>query len=761
MSRTTFFRCWKAGVVAVAVALLIAAAATRPPAETRTALVLGALVFIATFLRIDAGDASVGFEAAIVFGAILVFHSPAVALMAVFVGAGAHATYDAASRKKWELEPFYNAAQLALAYAIVGLLYSIAVAADAKPAAKMAGTTLLLAGYVGIHLLFLSVRRYAEGETAPLDLRRVLFVQAKTLLLMTPVVAIEVMLYPEWGIAGFAIAFLPVLVVAYSMRNEAESAQQNAELLRRNRELAILTESSTQILSAETDHETLRRLMSLLSKLARMKACAVVTWDPNPDIPLKVHRFGECLPTDQDIHRWVESAGFAQSAPSRAFVFQSDMRKFPLSTGRAIQVLIGIQTPEVIYGILIFETEDLSILKAGSLNLLTLLVNQTALSLQDQLLRREMHEKTVQLESHAATMSTILDTSNSLIGQFDVDAALTRIAQAIRKALGFEIVVFAIRDPRADDYVRRAHAGLDDVWEDVRRKRVSRDEIAAFFNPEFHVSNSYFVSHTALRKSEHDFFVRPEDADDGFLKPDECHENDLLLVPLMSPGADGEEMIGFLSVRDPHDRRIPSIEKVQTLEVFATQAVTALQSARQYEEIKRLTFIDALTPAYNHRFFQEALTKEIYRHSRTGRDLALAMLDIDNFKRVNDTFGHPVGDDILKGLVEELMAKARDSDVVARYGGEEFALIFPETPAASARDAANRLRELIERRVFALPQFGKTLHITVSIGVAVYPRDGATGADLIARADAALYFAKKSGKNRVAVAGELMGAEAM
>ena len=761
MSRTTFFRCWKAGVVAVAVVLLIAAAATRPPGETRTALILGALVFVATFLRIDAGDASVGFEAAIVFGAILVFHSPAVALMAVFVGAGAHAAYDAAARKSWKFEPFYNAAQLALAYGIVGLLYSIAVAPDAKPSAKMAGTTLLLAGYVGIHLVFVSVRRYAEGETAPLDLRRVLFVQAKTLLLMTPVVAIEVMLFAEWGIAGFAIAFLPVLVVAYAMRNEAEAAQQNAELLRRNRELAILTESSTQILSAETDHETLRRLMSLLSKLARMKACAVVTWEPSPDIPLTIYRFGECLPTDQDIHRWVEAAGFTQSAPSRAFVFQSDMRKFPLSGGQAIQVLIGIQTPEVIYGILIFETEDLSILKAGSLNLLTLLVNQTALSLQDQLLRREMREKTVQLENHAATMATILDVSNSLIGQFDVDAALTRIAQAIRRALGFERVVFAVRDPRVDDYVRRAQAGLDDVWEDVRRKRVSREEIAAFFNPEFRVSNSYFVSHTALRKSEHDFFVRPEDAEEGFLKADEWHENDLLLVPLTSPGAGGEEMIGFLSVRDPHDRRIPSIEKVQTLEVFATQAVTALQSARQYEEIKRLTFIDALTPAYNHRFFQEALTKEIHRHARSGRDLALAMLDIDNFKRVNDTYGHPVGDDILKGLVEELMAKARDSDVVARYGGEEFALIFPETNPTAAREAANRLRTLIERRVFALPQFGKTLHITVSIGVAVYPRDGQTGAELIARADAALYFAKKSGKNRVAVAGELMGAEAM
>lgn len=753
MPRPPLFRSWKIGVVAVAAAVLVYSLIVQPRPGWLATLLFAVLVLIASFLRIEAGDASVGFEAAIAFGALIVFHSPAVAFAAVLLGGVAFALI----RRTRAIDPFYNAAQLALSYGVVGLLYTLAVARDANAAAKMSGFVLLLVGYVAAQLVFVSVRRYFEEHSAPLDIRRILVVQGKLLLLVTPIVAIEVMLYARWGVTGFAIAFLPVLVVAYAMRNEAESSQQNIELLRRNRELAILTESSTQILSAETDHETLRRLMSLVSKLAKMKACAVVTWESSPDAAGTVYRFGECEPTDQEILRWVDAAGFTQSAPSRAFVFQSDMRKFPLSSGHAIQVLIGIQTPEVIYGILIFETEDLSILKAGSLNLLTLLVNQTALSLQDQLLRREMREKTVQLESHAATMTTILDVSNSLIGQFDIDAALTRVAQAIRKALGFEVVVFALYDARRDEFVRRAHAGLDDVWDEVRKKHVSSAEIHAFFNPEFRVSNSFFVSHSALRQSEHDFFVHPEDADDGFLKPDEWNQNDMLFVPLMT----GEQTVGYLSVRDPHDRRIPSVDKVKTLEIFATQAVTALQSARQYEEIKRLTFIDALTPAYNHRFFQEALSKELHRHSRTKHELALAMLDIDNFKRVNDTFGHPVGDEILKGIVEELMRNARDSDVVARYGGEEFAIIFPDTPAQSARDAANRMRELIEGREFPLPQLDRTLRITVSIGVAVYPHDGTNSAELISRADAELYFAKKNGKNQVAMADDVLSEEAM
>jgi diguanylate cyclase (GGDEF)-like protein len=343
----------------------------------------------------------------------------------------------------------------------------------------------------------------------------------------------------------------------------------------------------------------------------------------------------------------------------------------------------------------------------------------------------------------------ILDVSNGLIGSFDVDELLTRIAQAVRASLGFECVVFALYDPKADHFVRRAHAGLDEVWEEMRQKPVSPAEIAQFFDPEFRVLNSYFVSHTALRQSEHGVFVR---RDEPLPRAEEWHENDLLIVPLRS----GEELIGYLSVRDPDDHRVPTPEKVQTLEIFAVQAVAALQSARQVEEIKRLTIIDDLTAAFNHRHFQDALEKEIHRHERTGHDFALAMLDVDNFKRINDTFGHPVGDDMLKGIVAELMANARDTDIVSRYGGEEFGIIFPDTPLESARDAATRMLELVARREFNLPQIGRALRVTVSIGVAVYPHDGVTATDLVARADQALYFAKKSGKNQVAMAGDVL-----
>lgn len=725
MSRSVWFRVYALATIGVAAAASVWSVRGQ---DWESLVFFALLIAVAIYLRVDDDPSAAGFEAAVVFAAIPLLHDPAVAFFSVFLGAAIALASPA------------RAAQLALSYGVVAVLYCSAVAASAPMMARVSGYVLLLVGYLAVNLAFRAARR--------LEIRENLLAQVKMLVLITPIVAVEVTSYRALGLVGFAIGFLPVLVLAYALRNASDAARQNADLVRRNRELSILTESASQILSAEGDEETLRRMMTLLGRLARLKACAAVTWGTTTDAAARVYRFGGCLPSDQDVLRWVESAGFAQSAPSQAFVFRNEQRRFPLSEGNALQVLIGIQTPEVIYGVLIYETEEPSILSSGSLNLLTLLVSQTALSLQDQLLRREMSEKNAQLVAEASTKSMILEVANGLIGSFDVDALLTRIAQAVRASLGFECVVFALHDPKRDEFVRRAHAGLDDVWEEMRQKPVSPAEIGRFFDPEFRVLNSYFVSHTALQQSEHGVFVR---RDEPLPRAEEWHENDLLMVPLKS----GEQLIGYLSVRDPDDRRVPTLEKVQTLEIFAVQAVAALQSARQVEEIRRLTIVDDLTSAFNHRHFQDALEKEIHRHERTGHDFAVAMLDIDNFKRINDTFGHPVGDDMLRGIVAELMLNARDTDIVSRYGGEEFAIIFPDTPLASARDAATRMLELVARREFNIPQIGRALRVTVSVGVAVYPHDGLTATDLVARADSALYFAKKNGKNQVAMAGDV------
>jgi len=733
-------------IAAVAVSL-VWVSGNRPVSLVVDAVIIGALVALVRYLAPDPVEGGIGFESAIVLGAIITFHDPAVALISVALGAGFHAFLEGFRDRDRTLPAGIEAVQLVLSYSIVALLYTEAVDRSARAGAKISGFVLLLIGCSVVELVLSQLRRLIEGEPMPIDLRRMIRERGKLLLAITPVVAAEVLLYSTRGLIGFVVGAVPSVLLAVAIRRQLEEERRNGDLLSRNRELSILTENSTEILVALDDEETFRRLAGMLAKLASMKACAIVSWS-RPGEPAGVYRFGECLPSDQEIFRWVESAGLTHSAPSRAFVFQDEQRRFPLSSGPAVQILIGIQTAEVIYGVMMLESTDSTILKSDRLNLLTLLVNQTAVALQDQLLRHEMQEKTRTLEAHAETTEVILDLATGLIGTFDLDGALTRIAQAIRTSLGFESVLVALLDPKRDEFVRCAQAGLDDVWGELRKNKLSSQSITSLLQQQFRISRSYYVPAGAVQMSERDFVMKP----DQIARPDEWHENDQLIVPLMR----GDDIIGYLSVRGPRDRRVPTEETVRTLEIFGVQAVMAEQSVRQYQQIERLTFIDALTPAFNHRYFQDALAKEIHRHGRSGNEFVLAMVDIDNFKRINDSFGHPIGDEVLKGLVDEFLTNGRDSDTVARYGGEEFAIIFPDTPSQFARDAANRLRELVERRHFDVPQLGRTLRITVSVGAAVYPLDGLTSADLIARADAALYLAKKNGKNRVATAADLL-----
>jgi diguanylate cyclase (GGDEF)-like protein len=176
-----------------------------------------------------------------------------------------------------------------------------------------------------------------------------------------------------------------------------------------------------------------------------------------------------------------------------------------------------------------------------------------------------------------------------------------------------------------------------------------------------------------------------------------------------------------------------------------------IQNAVELERARHMAKLDSMTGLYNHGFFHDRLEEEIRRSQRYGRPLTLLMLDIDHFKVFNDTYGHSVGDVILKNLSKLLRVAARMEDIVARYGGEEFAVILPETGPEGAMLFADRLRKLLESKMHERAGLPPGIRITVSVGVAGWSGDG-TPEDLIDAADRALYRAKKEGRNRVCVA---------
>ena len=215
----------------------------------------------------------------------------------------------------------------------------------------------------------------------------------------------------------------------------------------------------------------------------------------------------------------------------------------------------------------------------------------------------------------------------------------------------------------------------------------------------------------------------------------------VIAVPLYFEGG----LIGIFGMLSKQKEFLDS-RQISLVEVMCNQAATSIANAKMHAEIERMATTDGLTGLYNHRVFQQKLTEELKRSERHETPLSLLLTDIDFFKKVNDTYGHPVGDLVLKGVSKVLLHEIRDIDIAARYGGEEFVVILPGTDSAGAKNSAERLRKAIMAETFSSD--GRTLKVTTSIGIATVPADARTKEELIEKTDQALYHAKHNGRNR-------------
>ncbi len=177
------------------------------------------------------------------------------------------------------------------------------------------------------------------------------------------------------------------------------------------------------------------------------------------------------------------------------------------------------------------------------------------------------------------------------------------------------------------------------------------------------------------------------------------------------------------------------------------RALTKLAKKSVY--YKKLSQTDELTGLFNLRSFKSVLEENLKEHKKLGKGLSLMMADIDDFKRVNDTFGHLSGDKVLSDIASILSKSVRGCDFLARYGGEEFAVVLPETGKRAALKVGQRILEEIENFRFKSKDEEAIGLITITVGLATFPRDGQTGQSLLESADKALYKGKEMGKNRI------------
>jgi diguanylate cyclase (GGDEF)-like protein len=193
-------------------------------------------------------------------------------------------------------------------------------------------------------------------------------------------------------------------------------------------------------------------------------------------------------------------------------------------------------------------------------------------------------------------------------------------------------------------------------------------------------------------------------------------------------------------------------EQVETAAVLANQVVVALENARLHRLVEQQALVDSLTGLANRRSIEDTLRSELVRAARFSDEVCVVFADLDFFKRVNDRYGHPAGDEVLKAFANALRATVRESDVAGRWGGEEFALVLTGTDSVGGARFAERARAAIEATIVQMPD-GEALSVTASFGVASYPEAREFG-ELLAAADSALYEAKRAGRNRVVVAPE-------
>jgi diguanylate cyclase (GGDEF)-like protein len=202
----------------------------------------------------------------------------------------------------------------------------------------------------------------------------------------------------------------------------------------------------------------------------------------------------------------------------------------------------------------------------------------------------------------------------------------------------------------------------------------------------------------------------------------------------------GERVVGVMTVAQPQ-RAAFSQANLRVLRLLGDQAAIAIENARLHNLVARQARTDVLTDLPNRRALDERLEEEIQRASRYRHSLSLLMIDLNNFKKVNDTFGHPVGDRVLVKVSQCLRQAVREVDFISRYGGDEFVIVLPETDEITSRKLAQRLAQSISECPLDLPE-GPPVGIALGFGIAVFPSDGLNGEDLIAAADRALYGSK-------------------
>jgi diguanylate cyclase (GGDEF)-like protein len=364
-------------------------------------------------------------------------------------------------------------------------------------------------------------------------------------------------------------------------------------------------------------------------------------------------------------------------------------------------------------GILDCQSDKLNRFDEETIELLTLFSTQASLALENARLYTLERQRARQLQA----INMIAQQSTAVM---DLEDLLSRACSVIQQTFQISHVSLCLRED--DDVVIRAHHGtLTPCFGASGRFPASQppwsDVIAA---------NGTVI--------ERDLNAKP----DSVRLFKECESR--MSIPLISFG----QTHGVLTLHSSRKNAFHENE-LQPLESVADICANSIQNAHYVQRVKQLAYLDGLTGIFNRRFFELRIMEEIERARRYGTGMAVIMADIDQFKSLNDEFGHLLGDEVLRQVSSLFHQQVRKIDVVCRYGGEEFGILLTQTNEPQALAIAEKLRKLVAEWQFP----GVPRAVTISAGVASFPAHGKTRDEMVRAADSGLYAAKQAGRNRV------------
>ncbi|HXI79310.1 MAG TPA: diguanylate cyclase [Verrucomicrobiae bacterium] len=492
------------------------------------------------------------------------------------------------------------------------------------------------------------------------------------------------------------------------------------------RQLEVLQAASARLSRAEGSHAVGRAIVEETGRIIEYHNARVYVIEP-PDLLVPIAfegRVGAYEAVDFDLLRTRFGVGFTgwvgqHGEPILVPDANADPRGATIPGTDDVDesmLVVPMRYDDVVIGVITLSKLGLDQFGEHDLRLLSILADQAATAL-------ESARNLARSRDLAGELRLLLDVSSELAASLDSRQVANVLAGHLATVMGVDECAISRWDR---DGERVASLGYYPA--------VPADELEPFFDVRLYPRTlQALVDQVTITIDIEDPEADPAEVR---LLAAAGHQS-LVMLPLIAKG----QSIGLVELMSGAAIDM-NAERLSLVRTIANEASIALENARLYEEARDLADRDPLTGFFNHRYFHERFGQEAVRSRRGHRPLSLLMLDLDDFKLVNDTFGHVLGDEVLRFTADLIRRTLRGSDVPARYGGDEFAILLPDASPDEAALTAERLTTAFAETAFSTAS-GLAVPIGISVGAATFPVDGRTAAELIAVADAGLYRMKR------------------